>query len=162
MKQIHSTNKPNFALQVLVMKIIVIAGVEMQKEFESKGIAEGIEVHFETSVPVMNSDADAWFYLLEEAEPKNYKDLLNQTNAPVFINAVVTTLHHLPANAIRINTWPGFLQRSLVEICTSKQNEEAAGKILQALNWNYQIVPDTPGMISAKIISLLYQYLLCC
>ena len=153
--QIRSTNKPNFGLTNLSMKIIVIAEVAMQKEFESKGIPEGIEIHFETSLSTTPALGDAYFYLLEEVELKDPIDWLEQTNAPVFINAVISTLNILPANAIRINGWPGFIQRSLVEICTSKENTSSADKVLKALNWNNEIVPDVAGMIAPKIISMI-------
>jgi 3-hydroxybutyryl-CoA dehydrogenase len=73
----------------------------------------------------------------------------------VFINGVIATLKELPQNAIRINAWKGFLQRPLIEICSTEKNEKAAATILQALNWNYQLVPDVKGMIAAKVISMI-------
>jgi 3-hydroxybutyryl-CoA dehydrogenase len=137
------------------MKIIVIANVEMQKEFESKGIPEGIEIHFETSLSTTPPVGDAYFYLLDEVELKDSTDWIDQTNAPVFVNAVTSTLDSLPSNTIRINAWPGFIQRPLVEICTSKENASSSNKILTALSWNYEIVPDVIGMVAPKIISMI-------
>jgi 3-hydroxybutyryl-CoA dehydrogenase len=137
------------------MKIIVVADIDMQKEFESKGIPEGVEVHFETSVSNVNSSGDAYFYLLDESGLANDIESFRTTNAPFFVNAVVTTLDDLPGNAVRINAWPTFLQRPITEVCTSKQNEDAAVKILEALNWNHQIVPDVKGMVAAKVISMI-------
>jgi 3-hydroxybutyryl-CoA dehydrogenase len=137
------------------MKIIVVANVDMQKEFESKGIPEGIELHFETSVSNVNSTADAFFYLIDEAGVLNDINWFEQTKAPVFVNAVVATLKHLPGNAIRINAWTGFIQRPIVEICATEQNAASATKVLQALNWNYQIVPDVKGMIAARVIAMI-------
>ena len=137
------------------MKIIVIAEVGMQKEFESKGIPEGIEIYFETYLPTTPLLGDAYFYLLDEIGLKDSIDWIEQANAPVFVNAVISTLNGLPTNAIRINAWPGFIQRPLIEICTSKENLSSAGKVLQALNWNYEMVPDVVGLVAPKIISMV-------
>jgi 3-hydroxybutyryl-CoA dehydrogenase len=137
------------------MKIIVVADVDMQKEFESKGISEGIELHFETSVSNVNSAADAYFYLLDESNILNDMQWLEQTKAPLFVNAVATTLKDLPSNAVRINGWNGFIQRPLVEICTTERNEGPAAKVLEALNWSFQVVPDVKGMIAARVIAMI-------
>jgi 3-hydroxybutyryl-CoA dehydrogenase len=137
------------------MKIIVVADIEMQKEFESKGIPEGIEVHFETSFSNINSTADAIFYLIDESNIAGDLKAIEDLNTPVFINSVIATLKELPQNVIRINAWKGFLQRPLIEICSTEKNEKAAATILQALNWNYQLVPDVKGMIAAKVISMI-------
>lgn len=155
MLQIPSTNKPNFALQALLMKIIVVAEIDIQKEFESKGIPEGIELHFETSALNVNSAAEAYFYLIDESNISNDMKWLEQTTAPVFVNAVATTLKDLPANAIRINAWNGFIQRPIVEICTTEQNTATAEKVLHTLNWNHQLVPDVKGMIAARVIAMI-------
>jgi 3-hydroxybutyryl-CoA dehydrogenase len=137
------------------MKIIVVADIEMQKEFESKGIPEGIEVHFETSFSNINSTADAIFNLMDESNIAGDLKAIEDLNTPIFINSVIATLKELPQNVIRINAWKGFLQRPLIEICSTEKNEKAAATILQALNWNYQLVPDVKGMIAAKVISMI-------
>jgi 3-hydroxybutyryl-CoA dehydrogenase len=80
---------------------------------------------------------------------------LEQTKAPVFVNAVATTLKDLPSNAVRINGWNGFIQTPLVEICTTERNEGPAAKVLEALNWSFQVVPDVKGMIAARVIAMI-------
>jgi len=137
------------------MKLVVIADAEMQKEFESKGIAEGIEVHFETSVQNVNLPADAYFYLLSESSLPADLMWITEAKAPVFVNAVVTTLNNLPKHAIRINAWPGFIQRPLVEICASEENKKASTGILNAMNWNFKLVPDVQGFIAGRVISMI-------
>jgi 3-hydroxybutyryl-CoA dehydrogenase len=137
------------------MKIIVVADIEMQKEFESRGISEGIEVHFEISISNINSTADAIFYLLDESNLVTDLKAIEDPNTPVFINSVITTLEQLPEKAIRINAWNGFLQRPIVEICASEKNEIAAATVLNALKWDYQLVPDVKGMIAARVISMI-------
>jgi 3-hydroxybutyryl-CoA dehydrogenase len=137
------------------MKIIVVADIEMQKEFESKGIPEGVEVHFETALSNINSAAEAIFYLEDESLLPGNIEAIENLDAPVFVSSVVTTLKELPQNAIRLNGWSGFLQRPIIEISASDRNLETGAKILESLNWKYQLVPDTKGMIAAKVISMI-------
>jgi 3-hydroxybutyryl-CoA dehydrogenase len=136
------------------MQIVVIATIGSQKEFTEKGIPEGIEVHFETTVA--NTKAgDVYFYLLPEEELLKDAPALAVLNKPVFANAVITTFEQLPQTFIRINAWPGFLQRSIIEVATNGNNLEAAEKTLQALNWKFQPVADIPGMITARTIAMI-------
>jgi len=135
------------------MKIIVIAEVEMQKEFESKGIPEGIELHFETKYSE-SINADVFFYLLDESTIAN-QTWLGKVPAPVFVNAVYTTLADLPKNAVRINGWNSFIKRPVAEVVFGQDNAEVAKQILTTLNLNYQEVPDAPGMIAPKVIAMI-------
>jgi len=136
------------------MNIVVIADVDMQKEFEHHGIPENITIHFIQSASDDNPVADAYFYLLPEEHLSNDISILEKLNMPVFVNAVCTTLQQLPENFIRINALPGFLQRSIVEVCCNR-NREKELNILTTLSWKYQLVPDLPGMISARILAMI-------
>jgi 3-hydroxybutyryl-CoA dehydrogenase len=61
----------------------------------------------------------------------------------------------LPANVIRINAWPGFLERSVVEISAIKINETQVSSIMETLGWKYELVPDIAGMITARTIAMI-------
>jgi 3-hydroxybutyryl-CoA dehydrogenase len=73
------------------------------------------------------------------------------------VNAVIADAKDLPENYIRINAWDGFLQRGIIEVGDKKNSSflAEAEKVLQTLNWKYQLVPDNPGMISARIIAMI-------
>jgi 3-hydroxybutyryl-CoA dehydrogenase len=75
---------------------------------------------------------------------------------PVLINAVVPTLKEIGQPFIRINGWPGFLERSIHEIVSP--DDATSGLIRDVysrLNKPYRLVPDIPGMISGRILAAL-------
>jgi 3-hydroxybutyryl-CoA dehydrogenase len=74
--------------------------------------------------------------------------------APVIVNAVVPTLARIGRPFIRINGWPGFLERDVHELAVP--DEATAARITtlyHQIGRSCRIVPDTPGMISARIIA---------
>jgi 3-hydroxybutyryl-CoA dehydrogenase len=74
--------------------------------------------------------------------------------APVLIHAVVPTLKEIGRPFIRINAWPGFLERSIHELVFP--NETTAlwiKKIYGQLDKQYRSVPDIPGMISGRVLA---------
>jgi 3-hydroxybutyryl-CoA dehydrogenase len=74
--------------------------------------------------------------------------------SPVIVDAVVPTLARIGRPFIRINGWPGFLERDVHEL--SVPDEATAAPITtlyQKIGRSCRIVPDTPGMISARIIA---------
>ena len=141
------------------MHLVVKASTQQKEEFLEKGIPNNMVVSFYTNDRAIE-DADAYFDLLFEDEGPAFASIKNK---PVFINAVILTSDSLPINAIRINAWNGFFKREILEIVAT---DLPAGRqdaqiftdgmaVLQKLNWKYQIVPDVPGMIAARIISMI-------
>ena len=75
---------------------------------------------------------------------------------PIFINSVVHTLDEIGRPFIRINAWPGFLEREIVELAMQVgPSADLAKAFLNEMHWQYQVVPDKPGMISARIIAMI-------
>lgn len=70
------------------------------------------------------------------------------------MNAVTTTCAQLPENCIRINAWNSFIERTTIEIATTN-HQQYVDKTMKALGWNYQLVPDEPGMIAPRIIAMI-------
>jgi 3-hydroxybutyryl-CoA dehydrogenase len=148
-----SINKPIFAKTDL-MTIIVIANVEQQEEIVSRNKSADVDFTFVQSISKFNADDgyDAAFYLnenLENIETKNFN------GKPVFINSVVETLEQkkLPPNFSRINGWPGFLKRQIWEVAANDKN--AVTTIFKSLNWNVVFVKDIPGLVAARVISMI-------
>ena len=76
--------------------------------------------------------------------------------APVVINSVVHTLHEIGMPFIRINAWPGFLERSIQELVAPDQAmEKHLAALYEKLDWQYRFVPDIPGMISGRILAMI-------
>ena len=100
---------------------------------------------------VNRDDIDAYFNLWG-----NTKDTdLSLFKKPVFINSVTITLQKISVteNIFRINGWNGFLKRSSWEIA-GKPTEDCLA-ILKEMNKTVIVVPDEPGFISARIISMI-------
>ena len=95
-------------------------------------------------------DADAYFDLTENASAD-----YNMLTKPVFINNMLTPLKQLPyhKNIMRVNAWPGFIEKELWEIA-GEVNVEAA-TILKMMNKKYITVEDEPGFVSARIVAMI-------
>ncbi|MCY7293700.1 MAG: hypothetical protein LH615_16100 [Ferruginibacter sp.] len=95
-------------------------------------------------------DVDA-FFNLNETNNNDY----NFTTKPVFINSMTETLTKIKAakNVVRINLWPGFVEKELWEIA-GMVNEEMA-LVLKSLCKKYITVNDEPGFVSARIIVMI-------
>jgi 3-hydroxybutyryl-CoA dehydrogenase len=137
------------------MHLTVIADGITQKEFQDKPIPQGITIYFLTAIDEAHFETDAFFYLDDEEKLITHKLKLEALEKPVFVNAVITTLKDLPSNCIRLNAWPGFLLNQIIELSARKENMEEAEKILQALHWQFQAVPDIAGMITPRIIATI-------
>jgi 3-hydroxybutyryl-CoA dehydrogenase len=74
--------------------------------------------------------------------------------SPVIVNAVVTTLADIGRPFIRINGWPGFLEQEVHELATpDKATAERVKSLYKRLGRSCRIVPDSPGMITARILA---------
>lgn len=99
----------------------------------------------------LDPSADSLFVLDENAISGDYSLI----QKPVFIHSVVEVLqaYHHPDHVVRINAWPGFLDRNHWEVSGTPQDfhklfeAEAAVK----LNW----IPDEPGFVTARAIAMI-------
>jgi 3-hydroxybutyryl-CoA dehydrogenase len=134
------------------MQIVVKASREQKATLESMHWAENLQIHW-----VMGNqysiDADAYFDLCYEEEGWTFHEIKDR---PVFVNAVIQISQELPANAIRINGWNSFLNRSIWEIASNdtSRNQNAL-QILERVGRKGIIVPDEPGFIAVRIIAMI-------
>lgn len=98
-----------------------------------------------------NQDFDCIFCLNDEAGKADYSAI----NIPVFVNSVSQTLlasnHGL--HVVRINGWKGFLERNTWEISGQLSTQHI--EILEKLDKKIMNLPDEPGFVSARIISMI-------
>jgi 3-hydroxybutyryl-CoA dehydrogenase len=74
----------------------------------------------------------------------------------IFVNAVVEYGQSIPSNCIRYNGWPGFLHDTHIEIAANNPTIlNKAVLLLNSLNKKALIAPDQPGMVSARIVSMI-------
>jgi len=140
------------------MKIAVISQSPLKKELETKPIPPGWEWVWADLPRDLEHHRDAHLIIDLDFSMDDGRigELAGFLPAPVLINAVVHTLKQIGRPFIRISAWPGFLERSIHELVTP--DETAADKIAGvygSLGWQYRIVPDAPGMISARILATI-------
>ena len=132
------------------MEIVVLAE---EGEFDFlKTMGENITWKFTNTTEAFFAikKADAYFDFRANAH-----DDYSSIAKPVFINSMAATIaeNNHSKNIIRINAWPGFIEKELWELAGAVSAE--AEYILQQLNKRYIFVPDEPGFISARIIAMI-------
>lgn len=139
------------------MVIAVLADEGLKEEFRSKVMPEHVEVLWADSLQSFRIiEADAYFDLLFNGDPERISRLKFLLPKPVIVNSVILTGKQIGAPFIRINAWPTMLKRNITEIATSfPDQKESIKNIFQTLGWEYQIVPDTTGMITPRIVSMI-------
>lgn len=136
------------------MRIFINANAEQEQEIKSKGYSKNVEIAFGRDLPQVSEyeNVDAFFIFNKKPIEINFKEFEEK---PVFINSVVETLAQLqlPANVSRVNGWPGFLQREIWEVAS--ENKEFSKKIFDALEWKIIFTKDEPGLVAARVISMI-------
>jgi 3-hydroxybutyryl-CoA dehydrogenase len=136
------------------MQVIVLADEAGREELMTKEFPNNVQLTFAENLPaVIKEKAADVFFILKEGlvveDPAAFQ------GKPVFINSTLDTLEDLtlPGNFIRINGWPTFLKRQVWEVST--KNELVVKNTFEKLAWQYIIVADEPGLVSARIISMI-------
>lgn len=134
--------------------MVVLADEAGKEEFMEKKLSPDVKVTFIESLSKIPdyTSADAFFILKENTI---IEDAIVFAGKPVFINSTIDTLQELalPENFSRINGWTGFLKRKIWEVATG--NEALIKDIFEKLEWKYIKVADEPGLVSARIISMI-------
>jgi 3-hydroxybutyryl-CoA dehydrogenase len=142
------------------MKIVLIAA----NSFETTGRSAAIFPASSCTVvrveevpdPDLHPDADLFVDLDFAMEPSRIGKLSKLLQATVMIHSVVYTLREVNRPFVRINAWPGFLERSIHELVVpDPATELRIGQLYQDLGCSYRTVPDVPGMISARIVATI-------
>jgi 3-hydroxybutyryl-CoA dehydrogenase len=102
------------------------------------------------------TEADVYIDLLFEPDAERTQHLKRLLPKPVIVNAVSVTTQKISAGFIRINAWPGMLQRTVIEVALPAAVDEAIVKdIFSRLQRNYVVVPDIAGMITARVLATI-------
>ena len=138
-----------------LMTIAVLADDVLKKEWLSKPVNSEVEILWCGSVRTLVATvADVYVDLLFTPDNERSKQLSMRSGFPFFINSVEYCTEAAGTHFIRINAWPGFLQRDIVEVALAGPQQQIVVKeFFNKLGWNYQLVPDIAGMITARIIA---------
>jgi 3-hydroxybutyryl-CoA dehydrogenase len=140
------------------MKIVVIATDELRSELSAQGIREAVTVDWVSDIArVADHDADVCIDLLFPENPGERMTLLKQYPFKlVLVNDVAGAGENLPEWFIRINGWPGFLKRVVIEAAGKQEtNQLFAAEVVACFNKRIEWTTDEPGFITARIVSMI-------
>lgn len=139
------------------MQVVVLANIVLKEELLAQGLKESVQVEW-ISEPAgfsQHTHADGYIDLLFELSDERIELLKKLPVKPVFINSVTGTTKGLPENFIRINGWPTFLQRRLLEAAAADTIKKQAETIIGGFNKHIEWTQDLPGFISARVVSMI-------
>lgn len=137
------------------MKIVVVADDALKEELLAQGLQSNVTIDWVTTIPA-SASADCCIDLLFNNIPERIAALQKLQTAIVIVNTVSVTLENLPKNFIRINGWPGFLQRTVIEAAAiNEQLKKETEFFFTCFNKSTEWVPDKAGFITATIISMV-------
>ncbi|MEI2755381.1 MAG: 3-hydroxyacyl-CoA dehydrogenase family protein [Chitinophagaceae bacterium] len=137
------------------MKIVVLANEFQKAEILAQSGQTPLGVEWEKQLTA-SINCNSLIDLLFEPTPSRIA-LLQKCNATlIVINDVEGVLKELPSNFVRINGWPGFLKRELVEAATlNEDNKIVATSIFEKFNKKTEWVPSIEGLITPRIVSMI-------
>ncbi|HET6253780.1 MAG TPA: 3-hydroxyacyl-CoA dehydrogenase family protein [Puia sp.] len=100
--------------------------------------------------------ADLYIDLDFTAEEARLSGLSRMLPSLVMVNAVAATIAEIGYPFIRINGWPGMLERGIHELVVPDPEVAVrVEEIYDKLGWAYRVTPDIPGMITARVLAAL-------
>ena len=135
------------------MQLVVYADSLTRAEWLEKGFSSEVDITWVENSQEFQNHPKAYAYFDLSGRATGYPYPKGKL---VFLNAVVETLSDISHDkAMRINAWPGFLKRNLVEVVCNKNDEPKLKEIFGMLGWEYLITEDLPGMIAARVVSMI-------
>ena len=139
------------------MTIAILADDTLKNEWLQHQFPEDITFIWVDSMSSLTKlDAEAYADLLFRNDPERNQHLAKLLPKPVLVNAVEYTTADIRHPFIRINGWPTLLKRNIAEIVLPVSiTENAVKELFAAFNWQYQLAPDVPGMITARVLAMI-------
>lgn len=137
------------------MKIAVISNDTLKEELLQQGLQHNAGIAW-VRAPAEAAGANACIDLLFSPGRDRIHALQQLDAGVVIVNAVTTTLKDLPPDFVRLNGWPGFLKRNMAEAAASNETaRSAAEKVLACFGKQVEWVPDLPGFVTARVVSMI-------
>lgn len=135
------------------MTVAILADELLKQEWNTKKIPGHVEVVWADSIrSLLIIDADVYIDLLFEMDAERTGQLKKLLPKPVIVNSVAYTTKAIGADFVRINAWPTLLQRSLTELAAPEGYDTT---LIETVFDKCQLVPDIPGMITARVIAMI-------
>lgn len=100
-----------------------------------------------------NTKPDACIDLLFDNTAERINWLNGLGSSLIVVNAVASTLAGIDSGFVRINGWPGFLKRPLIEAAASEGNRNKAEELFVLLGRKTEWVPDISGFLTARVVA---------
>jgi 3-hydroxybutyryl-CoA dehydrogenase len=137
------------------MKVAVVTDDVLKQELIAQGLNDAVQVEWLQDITSLQSP-DACIDLLFTPVAERINELKKLQPALIIVNSVSATLHALPEDFIRINGWPTFLTRKIAEAAGGNDAiKTKAEKVFACFNKTMEWVPDVPGFISARVVSMI-------
>ena len=137
------------------MRIVVISDEALKTELLAQGVNATAEIIW-LSLPEKVTGATCYIDLLFDCTEERINVLQEISSGLTIVNSVNKTCNDLPEDLIRINGWPTFLSRSLIEAaCSNEKLKAEADTIFSFFNKSLEWVPDIIGFISPRVISMI-------
>jgi 3-hydroxybutyryl-CoA dehydrogenase len=137
--------------------LIRILANDLQKEEVLKKGTDAKLLTWVTDIDeLVHDEAEAYIDLLFFPSEERIHKLETVQPRTVLVHSVTNDLQSIHCSFIRINAWPGFIERSLVE-CAVKDDEsrKQAAALFSRLKWEYVVLPDTAGFIAARVVAMI-------
>lgn len=137
------------------MKIVIIATEKLKEDLLTPELEQQVSVTFTDRLFYMEG-AGCYIDLLFDGSQKRIDELVKLGNSVILVNDVCHLAEKLPHNFIRINGWPGFLKRVIIEASLGNDtNRLVAEKVFSYFGKSVEWLPDTPGFIAPRVISMI-------
>ena len=140
------------------MIITIISSPAEKEELLKQGFTPGNDLNWISDINEIKNHLSSGAFII--LSPDNSLSQLSSfafsIETPVIINSVIETLNGYPSNFVRLNAWPGFLQRPIAEMAASNvEIKSKATEVMRYFNKQPEWVDDITGMISARVIAMI-------
>src|SRR5687768_11952668 len=137
------------------MQVVILCNDRYKDEWISPTHAADI-VYIENREDFFKYPEAAAYIDLRFENKKQELQLLQQLlPGIVIIHSVLHTLDATHGSFIRINAWPGSATNTIEAACLDEALKERATKIFSLLDKKPEWLPDEPGFVTARVISMI-------
>jgi len=139
------------------MKLAIVANDKLKEEMKILPVqVTELAWLYSYSEITEHQNADAVIDLLFENGPGEISSLSQFLPKLVIVNSVIKTIKEINFPFIRINGWPTFLNREIIEAsCNNERTKKAGELVFYALGRKTEWVPDISGMISPRVVAMI-------
>ncbi len=137
------------------MHISVIADPALKEELLAQSPEPDADITWNTT-PVRVPGVSCYIDLLFENNPARINALEALGPAVIIVNEVAAAAGELPGSFVRINGWPTFLGRPVIEAASSgDETRSVTSRVFEIFKKRVEWVPDHPGFVTARIVSMI-------